>query len=78
MGDQLICNNKKIEQMAVVTIAASLAALEQLKDGRIAGSPQDGRHINSTQNCRINRLILIFIARDGSTINFTQLVPVKQ
>jgi hypothetical protein len=36
MGDQVICNNKKIEQKAVVTIAYSLAALEQLKDVRIA------------------------------------------
>jgi hypothetical protein len=28
--------------MPVVAIADSLAALEQLEDGRIAGSPQDG------------------------------------
>ncbi len=36
MDDKLICNNKKIEQLPIVAIADSLAAFEQLEDGRIA------------------------------------------
>ncbi len=59
IDDKPICNKKKIKQMPVVAIADSLTALEQLEDGRIA----DGRHINSTQNCRINRLILFYSKR---------------